>query len=756
MTIKPQKFLQKINNIIKKLVPHIFKKRYYCIKQHDITDCGAACLATICKQYGLKMPISKIREVAGTDKQGTNAYGVIKAAEQLGFTAKGVKGDMESIFSEFPLPAIAHVVVNGSLLHYVVLHKITRKEIIIADPAEGIVKYTPEEFFKIWTGVLILMVPTVKFEKGDQTQGLFSRFLHLLKPQKKLLINIFLASLIYTVLGILGSFYFRFLMDDILAYNLRKTLHIVSLGIILLNVFKILLGAFRSHLLLYLSQRIDIPLILGYYQHVLQLPMNFFGTRKIGEIISRFMDASKIRQAIAGATLTIMIDTLMAIAGAIMLYVQNGFLFGISVIIVILYGVIVISFTKPIRENNRHQMEENSQLTSYLVESLNGIETVKAFNAEEKANVETEKRFVRLLKYIFTGGWLENLQASLTVLVASLGGIVILWVGALQVLDGKMTVGQLLTFNALLAYFLDPVKNLIGLQTTLQTAFVASDRLGEVLDLELEKSANEEKKIIPSSLKGAIEINNVDFRYGTRQLVLKNINMHIANGEKIALVGESGSGKTTLAKLLLNFYPCEKGEIKINEYNIRDINLDSLREKIAYISQDVFLFSGTIRENLTLGNDKATLEEIIEVAKKTKAHEFINEIPLRYETMLEENGANLSGGQKQRLAITRALLKKPDILIMDEATSNLDSITEKAIEQTINEVCQDITTIIIAHRLSTIMRCDRIYVLDKGEIVESGNHYELMNKKGYYYNLWKDQLPDYYPEVAFTTEKEGD
>jgi ABC-type bacteriocin/lantibiotic exporter with double-glycine peptidase domain len=248
----------------------VLLKKYHCIKQYDITDCAAACLATISKQYGLKIPITKIREVAGTDKQGTNAYGLIKAAEQLGFTAKAVRGNQEAFFSEFLLPAIAHVVVDGSLLHYVVIHKITKKEVIVADPGKGIIKYTPEEFFKVWTGVLIFLVPSAQFKKGNETKGIFSRFFGLLIPQKKLIINIFLASLIYTILGILGSFYFKFMMDDILPNNLMKTLHIVSVGIILLSIFKLLLNAFRSHLLLYLSQKLDISLILGYYNHVLQ------------------------------------------------------------------------------------------------------------------------------------------------------------------------------------------------------------------------------------------------------------------------------------------------------------------------------------------------------------------------------------------------------------------------------------------------------------------------------------------------------
>ena len=516
----------------------------------------------------------------------------------------------------------------------------------------------------------------------------------------------------------------------------------LSIGIIVLYAFKAILEAFRNHLMLYLSQKLDIPLILGYYQHVLGLPMNFFGTRKVGEIVSRFMDASKIRDAISSATLSIMIDTLMALVGGIVLYMQNRVLFGISLIVVVLYAVIVFAFNKPVKDINEKQMEDNAQVTSYLVESLNGIETIKAFHAEEKAQAKTDKLFVKFLKSIFKSGIISNAQQTLTNAISTIGGTVILWVGVVSVLNGDMTLGSLITFNALLAYFLDPVKNLINLQPTMQTALVAAERLSEILDLELEKVSDENRKLTPESLNYPIRIENLDFRYGTRRLVLEKINMTIGAGERIALVGESGSGKTTLSKLLMNFYPWEKGEIFIGDYNLKDINLETLRSKIAYISQDIFLFSGTIRENLEFGNEDATLPEIINACRLSKADEFINMLPLRYETMLEENGSNLSGGQKQRLAIARALLKKPDILIMDEATSNLDSITEKAIEKTINGLSRDITTIIIAHRLSTIMRCDKIFVMENGKFIEQGTHQELIEKKGRYYSLWKDQLPE--------------
>lgn len=726
-------------------------QKYYCIKQHDITDCGAACLATISKQYGLRTTITRIREVAGTDKQGTNAYGVIKAAEQLGFSAKGVKGDKDAFFSEFPLPCIAHVVVDGGLLHYVVIHKITKKEVIIADPGKGIVKLAPIELFgeKVeegkppkyqWSGVLILMVPNKTFEKKDETRGLFQRFFHLLLPQKRLILHVFIASMLITILGILGSFFYKILIDDILTSGIIKTLHILSIGIILLNLFKVLLSAFRSHLLLYLSQKLDIALLLGYYKHVLELPMNFFGTRKVGEIISRFNDASKVRDAISGATLTIMIDTIMVIVGGAILYSQNAYMFGVTIIIVILYFAIVISFNKWYRKLNEVQMENNAQLTSYMVESLNGIQTVKAYNAERKVNLETETKFIRLLRSVFKLSWVSNIQGSLVGFVELTGGIVILWVGAYNVINGNLSIGQLITYNSLLAYFLDPVKNLINLQPQMQTALVAADRLGEILDLEPERTSCEEKKLAPVNMRGDIYFKNITFRYGTRKPVLENITLRIKQGERIALVGESGSGKTTLSKLLLNLYSPEEGEVLIHDNNLKDIKVEALREKIAYIPQETFLFSGSIMENLTLGLDDITVEEVIEASKKAQAHEFINELPLRYDTRLEENGSNLSGGQRQRLAIARAILKKPDILILDEATSNLDSITERAIENTIEEYSKNMTTLIIAHRLSTIRRCDAIYVMEKGKIIEAGSHEELIGIDGQYARLWSQQI----------------
>ncbi|HDR8183504.1 TPA: peptidase domain-containing ABC transporter [Bacillus thuringiensis] len=711
------------------------------IMQHDLKDCGPACLAMISRHYGLSISISKIREIAGTDLQGTNVQGLLESAERLGFDTKGVRVKELNALYELPLPAIAHVNMPGGLLHYVVIYKINKKKVYVSDPAKGLVIYSLEDFSKIWTGVLVLLIPGQKFKKGKTSQGNLVRFLSLLKLQKKLLFSVFFASIFFNIFGLLGAFYFKFLIDDIVTNQLLQTLHVVSIGVIVLYVFKVLISYFRTHLILYLSRRIDVQLMLGYYRHVVGLPMNFFETRKVGEIISRFMDAGKIRDALSTITVTLMIDTLMVTLGAILLYIHSPILFGVTLLLVPFYIIIILLFHKPYQNINYEEMESNAKLTSYLVESLNGISTVKSYNAEKEVFFQTESHFVNLLKHVFKRGMLSNLQGSIKLGLELIGGTVILWIGAIQVLEGNMTIGELITYNALLAYFLDPIENLIGIQPTMQSALVAGERLNEVFDLELEKSEKEFNKVSIKKLSGNIKCSNVTFRYGTRKNILNGISFSIDSGSQIAFVGESGSGKTTISKLLMGFYDSREGEIHYDDYHIREINKTSLRDRISYVSQESFFFSGSIYDNLRFGLDnKVTLEEIIKVCKDAAIHDFISELPLRYDTLLEENASNLSGGQRQRLAIARSLLKNPDILILDEATSNLDSTTEKLITDMLKELRhKGITVIMIAHRLSTIQHANKIFVMEKGMVIEEGSHEELLFIKGEYYRLWKNQ-----------------
>ncbi|MBO7717812.1 MAG: peptidase domain-containing ABC transporter, partial [Aeriscardovia sp.] len=371
--------------------------------------------------------------------------------------------------------------------------------------------------------------------------------------------------------------------------------------------------------------------------------------------------------------------------------------------------------------------------------------TIKSYTAESNVKGNIERKFIEFVKGIFNLGFVNNIQNSLKLTVKAVFGIVILWIGTVQVLDGKIPVGLLLTFNALLAYFLTPIENIVSFQATFQSAKVAAKRLEEITDTPLEKEigGGEKDKLQPMSLEGDIEFQNASFRYGARKETLRNISLTIKSGSKTALVGRSGSGKTTLAKLLMNFYPLESGQILIDGVNIGDIALDSLRSRIAYVSQDDFLFNDTLLENLRFANPMAKYEEIIEACKKARIHDYITSLPLRYNTLVEENGTNLSSGQKQRLALAKAILKKPDIFILDEATSNLDAKTEKEVMAAIREAVEGKTCIFIAHRLSTISECSQVVVMEDGKIEECGTKEELIGAGGDFSQLWQEYCAEF-------------
>lgn len=715
-------------------------KKYYCIKQNGVSDCGAACLATICKQNKVSISINKLIKLTKTDLNGTTIRGIINAAQCLNFSAKVFKvKNKEQLLDVNILPAIVKIITNNSYNHFVVIQKITNKYIIVSDPLIGVMKYNYKDFLQIWDGIIIILTKNINFKTINEENSLLKKYFNIIKPQYGLLFNMFISSLLITIFGIIGAFYFKFILNTVIPNNLISSLNTFSIGLLILVIFSQLISAFRRQLLIYFSQRIDISLMLGYYRHIINLPMDFIQLRTVGEIISRLDDAYKIRLAISSVTLSLVIDVFMAIIGGLFLFIESKYLFCITLIPLILYIINIIFFKKHLETTNINNMKNQAELNSYLVQCINGIETIKTFNYENEAYAEVEKKSINFIKSVSKIGIIINFQDFFKGTVKSLFSILIIWIGVLRVLSGDMSIGTLLTFNALLIYFLNPIVNILKIQPTLQSAIVAAQRLDEIVEQSIEKNKDELKKINLKKLKNNIEFKNLKFRYGSRFLILNDINIKIKKNEKIALIGESGSGKTTLVKLLMKFYSTEEGEILIDGLNINDINLNSLRNKIAYISQETFLFNKTIFENLTIGKNNISYEQVIEACKKAQIHDFINALPARYNTLVRENGINFSGGQKQRLSIARAILKNPDILIMDEATSNLDSITEKAINNTMNDFMKDKTAIIIAHRLSTIRNCDNIYVLKQGKIIESGNHNELINKRGFYYNLWSNQ-----------------
>ncbi|WP_160675928.1 peptidase domain-containing ABC transporter [Clostridium sp. C8-1-8] len=712
-------------------------KRYECIKQHDFSDCGPACLATIAKYYGMDIHISQIREYAGTETEGTTVLGLIKAGEKINLKAKAIRiKSFDDIHKFFPKPAIAHVTISTNILHYVVVYEVNDNYITVGDPSRGIVKYKLEDFFKIWTGIIITYAPTKDFVPIKKDNGVYKEYWNLIKNEKKFFIKIFLLSIITTLLGLVGAYYYKYIVDDAKADSLL----LITSGTIILLVFKYITEYFRSILLLKVSQNLDRYILMKFYDHVIKLPMNFFRTRKVGEIISRFNDATKIREALSSITITVMMDSIMVLAGIILLFNYNRTLFFLCLIPIILYCSIMVIFKKPLEAGNRNLMKSNSKFYSYLVESLEGIEFIKCVNGEERVVSDAKDRFAEVIENTIKFGYVDSLHSNMKNSIGPIFTILVLCVGFFQVLKGSFTIGELISYSSLLTYFIGPLDRLTGLQSQIQSALVATERLTEIQILQTEKKTESEEKLLsPESLLGEVVFNKVDFRYGTGNKILKSLKFSIKKGSKVAFVGESGSGKTTIAKLLMGFYKVEGGQILINNYNIDDIDKNILREKIAYVSQDYFFFSGTIRQNLEFANINASFDEIKEICKIVQIDEYIENLTFKYNTKLEENATNLSAGQRQRLAIAKALLRNPEILILDEATSNLDSITEVEIQKALDNYRVNNTRIIIAHRLSTIVGCDKIFVFKNGELIEVGSHEELISFEGYYYDLCMKQ-----------------
>lgn len=726
----------------------------YLVKQHDMTDCAAACLATVSMYYKKEITITKLRDILGTDIKGTTLKGLENGAKRLGFDTRAIRVDKDSFQSKYTLPAIAHIITDEGLSHFVVVHKVKKDKVTILDPAKGAKKETVDDFFKSFDGILLLLIPNNEFSVGkDKASGILSKFITLLLPQKALFIYSIIASAILTVLGIASSFFNKFLMDEILPYGLKNQLTVFVIGFLVLGITQIGLSAIRQHMLLYLSQKIDIPLLLGYFKHVYKLPMKFFTTRKVGDILTRFSDAFTIKNILTSVSLSLIMDIVLASVSAVILYIMNSTLFVVVLILTIVSAVLIYAFKGPYKKINMQQMEAGARLNSQIIESLKGIETIKVLAAEEKSLETLEKQYIKNLKIAFQEGVLSNIQGSISSGVSTIGNLVLMYLGATMVIDGKITLGGLMAFTSLSGYFMDPIGRLISLQLSIQEASISMKRISEIYEVEKEQEA--ENKIDIETIDEDIELENITFRYGSRAPVLKDINIKIPKGKKVALVGESGSGKTTVSKLLLKYYTPEEGKIKVSGYDIEELDLYALRKAIAYVPQNVELFSGSIRENIILGKENVSYEEMKTACENASCNSFIERLPAKYDTFLDEAGGGLSGGEKQRLALARALVKKSRFLILDEATSNLDFISEAKIYDTLFNKGKNLTMLIIAHRLSTIRSCDIIYVLDKGEVVEVGNHEELLNKKGYYYKLYISQVGEIEPKTIEGNKEEG-
>ena len=708
------------------------------IKQHDMRDCGAACLASVAGHYGLQLPIAKIRQLCHTDKRGTNALGLIQGLEQMGFNAKGVKASLENL-PQAPLPAIAHTIFKEQFQHYVVIYKIHKGKISVMNPAYGKIEtYTTEEFAKIWTGVLILLEPNEYFEQRNEKTGLYQRFYQLIQPHKSILLQALVGAIFYTILGLSSSIYIQKITDYVLVDGNRRLLNLLSVIMIVLLLFQIFLGVMKSVLTLQTGQKIDKYLILGYYKHLLKLPQRFFDTMRVGEIISRVNDAVKIRTFINDVSIQIVVNVFIVLFSFALMFTYYWKL-ALIVALVIPFYLGIYAITNWLNKKvERRMMEESAELESHLVESLNAVKTIKQFGAEFYANNKTDIHFSTLLKTIYKSVLNSLFSGNASEFVSRIFTIVLLWVGAGYVIDREITPGELLSFYALIGYFTSPVSQLIGMNKSIQNALIASDRLFEIMDLEQEEVTD--KIELTAEQIGNINFENVNFSYGSRREVFKDFSCVIEKGKTTAIVGESGSGKTTLATLIQNLYPVNSGKITIGDYEVQYLSHYSLRTLIGVVPQQIDLFSGNVIENIAFGEDFPDMQRVIDLTKQLGILSFIEQLPNGFQTHLGENGSQLSGGQRQRIAIARALYKNPEILILDEATSSLDTDSEQVIQAALNELKRTgKTLIVIAHRLSTIAHSDTILVLRNGQLIEQGTHQELLARETTYKAMWEKQ-----------------
>lgn len=714
-------------------------KRGIKVKQHDITDCGAACLASVCAYHGLRFPVSRIRQYAFTDKKGTNVLGLTQAAHKLGLSAKGVRALPEAL-DIVPKPAIAHVIVKEQLQHYVVVYKVTKTHVTYMDPGDGRMhQKTREEFNKEWTKVMVIMEPEESFRRGNEKKNIISQFMALLAPHKSVMLQALFGALVYSILGLSTAIYVGKITDYVLVDKNLNLLHLMGIIMIAVLLLRTFIGAMKSILALKTGQRIDAALILGYYKHLLTLPQQFFDTMRVGEIISRVNDAVKIRSFINNVSLDLAVNVMILFFTSCLMFVYSWKLAVVTLLSAPLFLLVFWGFNRLNRKYQRRIMESAADLESQLVESINSISTIKRFGIEEYANLKTETRFVHLLKNTFRSIY-GSIMAQGGIQFISTGvTIAVLWTGSVLVIDQELTPGALMLFYSLVGYVLSPISSLITSNQTIQDALIAADRLFQIMDLERESDNSQKINLTPEMI-GNISFENVAFRYGSRKKVFESLNLKIEKGKTTAVIGESGSGKTTLISLMQHIYPIQDGQIRIGEFDIAQITNESLRRIVGTVPQQIELFAGSIAENIALGDLYPDMERIIDLAEQLGLKEFIEKLPQNYMTYIGEHGASLSGGERQRLAIARALYKEPEILIFDEATSSLDSVSEKFVKQTLKSLAtRGKTIIVIAHRLSTVRDADAIVVLDEGRVVQHGVHEQLIHEDGIYRKLWNEQ-----------------
>ncbi|MGB3342837.1 MAG: peptidase domain-containing ABC transporter [Aequorivita sp.] len=718
-------------------------------KQPDKKDCGPTCLRIIAKHFKKPIHLQQIRKISETQRSGSSLLGLSNAAEKIGFRSLGVKISLKNL-QEAPLPCILHWNKN----HYVVLYKNKKDIYYVSDPAHGLLKYTQEEFLKRWIGnnateqteegIALLLEPTPNFydsEFDTKEKSLGFKFLstYILKYKSfivQLIIGLVAASLLQLI--------FPFLTQSIVDVGIKnRDLHFIYL-ILFAQIFlffgRTSIEVIRSWILLHLSTRINISLISDFFIKLMNLPIAFFDTRMTGDILQRINDHRRIERILTTSSLNVLFSMVNLVVFGIVLAYYNLGIFAIFLVGSILYFLWIAIFLKKRKDLDYKRFSQVSQEQSKVIELINGMQEIKLHNAEKQKRWGWEFLQARLFKISIAGLALEQYQSVGSGFINELKNILITVLSAKLVIDGEITLGMMLAISYIVGQLNSPISQLINFVREVQDAKISLDRLSEIHNKEDEEK-HDGQNITDIPKNSNISLSGVSFRYiGSDQMVLKDLDLEIPSNKVTAIVGVSGSGKTTLMKMLLKFYDPVDGTIKIGSYDLKNVSQKAWRNECGVVMQEGYIFNDTIANNITIGEDYVDKEKLAHAVEVANIKEFIETLPLSYNTKIGMEGVGLSTGQKQRLLIARAVYKNPNFLFFDEATSALDANNEKKIMEKLNIFFENKTVVVIAHRLSTVKNAHQIVVLDNGKIIEKGTHAALVKQKGAYYHLVKNQL----------------
>lgn len=716
--------------------------------QTDAMTCGPTCLRMIASYYGKKYSLLEIVNISQSNKEGSSLLGISDAAEKIGFRTLGVKISFEKLEDEIQLPCIAYWNQN----HFVVIFQISKNTISISDPAHGILHYNKADFLKSWVsdgkdeGILLLLEPTPEFYKEEnnvskKSKQQFSFLYSYLLKHKRPIIQLFIGLLAGSLLQLIFPFLTQSIVDIGIQNKDINFIYLILLAQLMVFFGRTAIDIIRNYILMHVSSRINISLVSDFFLKLMKLPISYFDTKMTSDIMQRINDNHRIESFLTGSSISTLFSMFNFVIYSGVLAWYSIKIFVIFIIGSSLYFLWITFFLKRRADLDYKRFQQNSQNQGKVMELINGMQEIKLHNAERQKRWQWESLQAKLFTINLKGLSLTTAQNSGSLLINELKNIVITFLSAKLVLDGQVTLGMMLSISYITGQLNAPVMEMVAFVQNWQDAKLSLERLGEIHNKEDEEPMNKEKiSELDSNLP--FDIQNLSFKYDGigNDLVLEDLSVHIPANKITAIVGSSGSGKTTLMKLLLKFYEPTQGEIKLNELNLNNLSSSTWRDKCGVVMQEGFIFSDSIANNIAVGVDLIDKEKLKHAVKIANIKEFIEKLPLSYNTKIGMEGIGISTGQKQRILIARAVYKNPDYLFFDEATSALDTNNEKIIMGNLNQFFKNKTVVVIAHRLSTVKNADQIIVLDKGRIIEKGNHVELTKLRGAYYELVKNQL----------------